>query len=165
MELGVKVCIVEDSQRFILHHQVMERQTDDRVAVGIVQATRRLFPSLNEVSFDKGFHSVANRKALEAELDLVAMGKKGRLSAADKEREAEASFVKARRQHAAVESAINGLEHGGLDSCPDHGIQGFKRYVALAVLARNVQRLGGVVREREAQAKSRPPPQTLAKAA
>jgi hypothetical protein len=41
-----------------------------------------------------------------------------------------------RRQHSAVESAINALEVHGLDRCPDHGIKGFERYVALAVLAK-----------------------------
>jgi hypothetical protein len=48
-----------------------------------------------------------------------------------------------------VESAINGLEDFGLDLCPDHGIVGFKRYVALAVLARSLHHLGVVVRERD----------------
>ncbi len=46
-----------------------------------------------------------------------------------------------------VESAINALEVHGLDKCPDHGIDGFKRYVALAVVARNIQRLGAVLRQ------------------
>ena len=36
----------------------------------------------------------------------------------------------------AVESAINALEAHGLDRCPDHGIDGFKRYIALAVFTR-----------------------------
>ena len=39
---------------------------------------------------------------------------------------------------------MESLEQHGLDRCPDHGIDGFKRYVALAVLARNVQRLGAL---------------------
>lgn len=56
-----------------------------------------------------------------------------------------------------MESAINGLEHFGLDLCPDHGILGFKRYVALAVLARNIHRLGVVLRERTARTKARAP--------
>jgi len=46
--------------------------------------------------------------------------------------------IRLRHQHSAVESAINALEQHGLDQCPDHGITGFKRYVALAVLARNI---------------------------
>ncbi|MFT5085468.1 MAG: IS5 family transposase [Lentisphaeria bacterium] len=39
-------------------------------------------------------------------------------------------YKKVRRQHSAVESAVNALEQHGLDRCPDHGIDGFKRYVA-----------------------------------
>jgi len=41
---------------------------------------------------------------------------------------------------------------------------GFKRYVALAVLARNIHRLGVVVRERNSRTKARVP-EPLAKAA
>ena len=73
------------------------------------------------------------------------MPKKGRLSEADKARESDPEFVRLRRQHSAVESAINALGVHGLDKCPDHGIDGFKRYVALAIVARNIQRLGAVL--------------------
>jgi len=52
---------------------------------------------------------------------------------------------------AAVESAINALEVHGLDRCLDHGLAGFKRYVALAVVARNIQRLGALLRRQEAE--------------
>ena len=48
-----------------------------------------------------------------------------------------------------MESAINGLEVHGLDRCPDHGIAGFKRYVALAVVARNIHRIGAILAQRE----------------
>jgi IS5 family transposase len=64
-----------------------------------------------------------------------------------KEREHSDEFKRARKQHSAVESAINALEVHGLDVCPDHGIDGFKRYVALAVVARNIQRLGILIRQ------------------
>lgn len=40
MELGLKVCIMEDQHQFLLHHQVMEEQTDDQVAVSMVAETR-----------------------------------------------------------------------------------------------------------------------------
>jgi IS5 family transposase len=127
VELGLKVCILEDQHRFILHHQVMQKQTDDQVAVSMVEKSQANFPSLRAVSFDKGFHSPANRQALEERLALVALPKKGRLSVVDGERETAPAFIKARRQHSAVESAINGLESFGLDLCPDHGISGFQR--------------------------------------
>ena len=82
--------------------------------------------------------------------------KKGRLSQADQARESEPEFIRLRRQHSAVESAINALEAHGLDFCPDHGIDGFRRYVALAIVARNIQRLGAVLREQEAKRRRGP---------
>ena len=62
-----------------------------------------------------------------------------------------------RHKCSAVELAINALEVHGFDTCPDHGIDGFKRYVALAVLVRNIQQLGvkikqqGIKQERRKQ--------------
>ena len=38
-----------------------------------------------------------------------------------------------------------------LDRCLAHGLDGFKRYVALAVVARNIQRLGALLRQQEAE--------------
>jgi transposase, IS5 family len=146
VELGLRVCVLEDRNGFILHHLVMENETDDKVAMTMVAQAKERFPRLTLCSFDKGFHSPQNQIDLKAELTTVVLPKKGRLSAADKERESAAEFVEARQQHSAVESAINALGVHGLDLCRDHGIDGFKRYVALAVVARNIQRLGAIVR-------------------
>lgn len=145
VELGVKVCILEDQHQFILHHQVMEKKTDDQVTVSMVTQARARFPHLNACSFDKGFHSQENQRELPAHLELVALPRKGKLSRQAQVLEQSADFVKARRAHSAVESAINGLEVHGLDMCPDHGIDGFKRYVALAVVARNIHRIGDIL--------------------
>ncbi len=60
VELGVRVCILEDQHQFILHHHVMEKQTDDQIAVDMVTEAKKRFPGLNACSFDKGFHSPAN---------------------------------------------------------------------------------------------------------
>ena len=155
VELGVRVCVMEDRDRFILHHRVMEKSTDDQVAVAMVDETRQRFPALRAVSMDKGFHSPGNQEALKSRLECVVLPKKGRLSQADKARESEPEFVDLRKQHSAVESAINALEVHGLDKCPDHGINGFKRYIALAVAARNIQRLGAVLRRQEQEAAQR----------
>ncbi|MEA1868459.1 MAG: hypothetical protein U9N19_10255, partial [Thermodesulfobacteriota bacterium] len=57
-------------------------------------------------------------------------------------------FIQARRKHSAVESSINDLENHGLD-CLDHGIDDFKRYVALAVVARNIQIIGHILQQKE----------------
>ena len=45
------------------------------------------------MSLDKGFHTPANRRELAERLGLVAMPKKGRLSAADRERKSDPAFV------------------------------------------------------------------------
>lgn len=151
VELGLRVCVLEDSMGFILHHKVMENETDDKVAVPMVKETKDKFHNLSVCSFDKGFHSQQNQIELNDELDRVVMPKKGRLSLADKEREYSSEFIEARQKHSAVESAINALGVHGLDMCPDNGIDGFKRYVALAVVSRNILRLGAIVRSLESK--------------
>jgi len=158
VELGVKVCILEDQHQFILHHQVMQQTSDDQVTVSMVTDAKKRFPNLNACSFDKGFHSPVNQIALKEQLELVALPRKGKLSQTAQAAEQTDEFVKARRAHSAVESAINALEVHGLEMCPDHGINGFKRYVALAVVARNIHRIGAIVWAQEqarAQRKSR----------
>ncbi len=142
VELGLKVCVLEDQYGFILHHHVMQNETDEQIAIPMVAQAQNKFPDLSVCSFDKGFHSPRNQEGLPEYLDRVVLPKKGRLSLKDKEREHSEEFIKTRYQHAAVESAINALEVHGLDRCPDHGVHGFERYVSLAVLARNIQQLG-----------------------
>ena len=154
VEFGVKVCLLEDQYRFILHHQVMEKQRDDQVTVSMVTEAMTRFPQLAACSFDKGFHSKENQVALQEHLTLVALPRKGKLSKVAQEIEQSADFVKARRAHSAVESAINALEVHGLDLCRDHGIKGFKRYVAWAVVTRNIHRIGALLWEQE-QARAR----------
>src|SRR4030066_1319676 len=119
MELGVKVCVLEDQHQFILHHEVMQQTTDDQVAVSMVAQAQQRFANLNACSFDKGFHSPENQLALKAQLELVALPRKGKLSQSAQAAEQSPGFVKGRRAHSAVESAINALEVHGLDRCPD----------------------------------------------
>ncbi len=151
VELGLKVCIIEDQYRFILHHQVMENVTDSDIAISIIEETKKRFPNLRAISYDKGFHSPDNQIGLKKLLEKVILPKKGKLSKTDKAHESEPEFRKLRRQHSAVESAINALEVHGLDICPDHGIKGFRRYVALAVLARNIHRFGVLLSHQDAK--------------
>jgi transposase, IS5 family len=151
VELGLRVCILDDQYGFILHHHVMEHQTDDQVAVFMIQESQKRFPELNQCSFDQGFHTPENQIKLRALLEHVILPKKGRLSKAQLLHEGSERFIQAKRQHSAVESAINALEVHGLDVCPDHGLEGYKRYVALAIVSRNIQKLGAIIRDRNRQ--------------
>ena len=149
VEVGVRVCILEDHHRFVRHHRVMEQQTDDHVTVARVKETPPRVADLAACSVDTGFHSPANQQELRAPLTLVAVPRKGHRSQPAHAVERAADFVKARRQHSAGESAINALEVHGLARCPDQGMRGFTRDVALAVVARNIQRIGAILREQE----------------
>jgi len=155
VELGQRVCILEDSMGYILHHHVMVRETDDKIAILMVEEGQKRFENLRLVSFDKGFYSPNNQQKLQEKLDLVVMPKKGKWSKKDRLIETGEEFVAARKQHSAVESAINALEVHGLDCCPDHGTDGFDRYVALAVVARNIQKLGTTLLLKEKQREAR----------
>jgi hypothetical protein len=159
------VCVLEDQYQFILHHEVMEKQTDDQVAVPMVVETRERFPELVTCSFDKGFHSPQNQQELGEHLDVVALPRKGKLSEKNREKESSEEFLRVRKKHSAVESAINGLEVHGLDRCPDKGIEGFKRYVSLAITARNIQRIGAIIVRQEQKRQERRRKKTLKQAA
>jgi len=150
-ELGLKVCVVKDQFGFLLHYRVMQKEMDDQIAVPIIKETKERFPQLISCSFDKGFHSPDNQKDLSVLLDKVILPRKGKLSAINKKIENSEEFKEARRKHSAIESSINALENHGLDRCPDHGIHGFKRYVGLAVLARNIQILGHILQQKQLQ--------------
>jgi hypothetical protein len=149
VELGVMVGIVEDQHQFILHHRIMQHEVDVEVAVRMIQETKQRFPALSSCSFDQGFHSPGNQRELSGLLETVILPKKGRLSEKDQERQQEVVFIEGRRQHAAVESAIHALEVHGLDRCPDYELPAFKRYVALAIVARNLQILGRYLQQQK----------------
>ncbi len=155
VELGVNVCIVKDQFGFILFQYVMEHETDDKVAVPIIKAVQSRFDNFTGCSFDKGFHSPNNQDELGYILDKLVLPKKGYLSEERKQIEYSDEFIKARRKHSAVESSINALENGGLDRCPDHGVLGFKRYVGLAVLARNLHTIGDILQKKEIELEKR----------
>ena len=76
VELGLRVCIMEDSHGFILHSLICQKTTDDNVTVPMVEATKAPFPSFNACSFDKGFHSPDNQKELKSHIDQVGLPKK-----------------------------------------------------------------------------------------
>lgn len=162
VELGLNVCVMESSAGFILHHKVMQKCTDSEIAVDMVKEAKALFPTLNACSFDKGFHSPENQKMLAELLDHVVLPVKGKRSKAGQAVESDKDFVAARRQHSAVESGINALEVHGLDRCPDRGLDHFKRYIALAIVGRNLQKLGSILQARALKKKQRQEPQRRA---
>ncbi len=149
VELGVPVCVLEDDCGFILHHRIMWKGSDVDHAQPMVEETQFLFPSLRACSFDRGFHSPANRVRLDELLAENVLPRKGRWSKADRERESGSKFVAMRKKHPGIESKINGLEHHGLARVRAYGADGFERVVALSVVASNIHHLGRLLRRKK----------------
>jgi len=147
IEFGHRVLIVQDRVGFILKAQVMDHTTDDKVAVPVMTQLQQYYGGkIKAVSFDKGFYSHDNLVELQKIIALVCLPKKGKLSEEDKKRESAPEFGKVRKWHSGIESAIHALGTGnGLALCRDKKYEGYRRYLALGVLARNVQVLGSLL--------------------
>ncbi len=150
-ELGVRFCIVEDQYGFILNQRMMYRQQGKQMVVDFMKDTKTIYERFLACSFDKGFHSAKDDAGLTSRDYLEQLGitaylpVQGRPNKQDKERQSQDEFRKNRKQHAAVESAINSLEHHGLDRCPDKGQPAFSRYAAAACCGFNLHRLGSLI--------------------
>ncbi len=112
-ELGLPVALVEDEHRLAYH--ILWDTSDVEVAVAIIDAVQAAFPAFNACSFDRGFHSLKNREALDARLALNALPKNGKLSLAERARKRAPAFKAAQRQQPAAESCLAnfGLRGGG----------------------------------------------------
>ena len=144
-QFGRLVLLYEDAHGFISHHYVMPRDTQDQDVA--VEQTRKLQERLNhrveDISFDRGFHSPENQKRLVEIVSNVCLPKPGSKQSVDQEQTASVKFHQAKQRHPGIESAIGALQTGnGLVRCRDVGEVGFERYVALAVLGRNIHALG-----------------------
>ena len=107
VELGKRVCVLEDQFGFILHHQVMDNEADSQVAVSMIKAIQAKVSHLSSCRFDKAFYSPENKRILSQWLDRVILPKKGRLTKEESQEVSTLEYIHFRYQHAAIESAIN----------------------------------------------------------
>jgi transposase, IS5 family len=162
VELGHKLLLATDQQPLIQDYAVLlsAAEVDQSVPVTDRLLGRYGAGSIASVSFDKGFTRAADRELLSLYVPEVIMPKRGKKNAAETERESEKKFVALRKQHSAVESEINSLEHHGLNRCLDVGIKGYQRYVGYGVMSYNLHIIG-----RELLSRQRARGDTLALAA
>jgi len=155
VELGHKVLITTDQYSLILDYTVMEQSSDVKETLPVADRLLTQYGArLQSWSVDKGFSAQDDRELLELFIPEVIMPKKGRRSQADQARETQPTFRRLRRQHSAIESNINALEHHGLNRCPDKGWSGFQRYVGFGVLAYNLHKIGHRLLEHDRQHQS-----------
>jgi IS5 family transposase len=159
VEIGHNTSITTDQYHFILTHKVLEKEVDKEQPQPLAEDIKANylntgFYKLASSSFDRGFYSKDNDDCWKEICETVVMPKPGKKSKIRQAEESEPQFKHFKKKHSAVESNINELEHAGVSRVPDRGIDGFKRYVALGVLAYNIKRLGKVIADKEAGKKS-----------
>ena len=144
VELGHKVLLTTDQHGLILDYKVMDQLNDADEVIALADRLLGRYGSTGvaSLSFDRGFSRMEDRQLLELYIPEVIMPKRGKRNSQEQAREQQRSFAVLRRQHNAIESDINALEHHGLDRCPDKGWHGFKRYVGFGVLAYNLHKIG-----------------------
>ena len=148
VELGHNALITTDQFGFIVDHEVLVGQGDKAQPIPLAKRIKKRFTegyTLNSISFDRGFFSTLAKQALQKDFEQVIMPRKGNKTPEQEQEENTKTFVALRKKHSAIESNINELEHSGANRVPDKGLDRFKKYVALGVLAYNLKRLGKLV--------------------
>jgi transposase, IS5 family len=145
IQFGHNVLVIEDAAGFVVDHRVVENGVlDQDLVVPVMKKLQQKFAGkIKSASFDRGFHTPANQKDLAEIVANPCIAAKGREKGRQQQKEGTVAFRKARQNHPGVESAIGALQAGnGLKRCRDRSKRGYERYVALAVLGRNLQTLG-----------------------
>ena len=149
VEFGLRVSISSDQHGFILTHTTMEKEHDVDVAIPMIIKVKEDFPNIYSASFDRGYHSPSNQERLGELVQKLILPKKGKISKNKQyEIKKDQEYQILRRKHSAVESNINAVEHHALDRCPDRGIDNFKKYVSMSVLAHNIHQIGALIQHK-----------------
>jgi hypothetical protein len=157
VELGHKLLLATDQNQLIQDYAVLIKQAevDQSLPVADRLLGRYGAGGVASLSFDKGFTRAQDRELLSLYIPEVVMPKRGKKNTAETQRESGRKFVALHRQHSAVESEINSLEHHGLNRCLDVGLEGYLRYAGLGVMSYNLHVIG---REWLARARARHQP-------
>ena len=145
VQFGRLLLVYEDAAGFVVHHHLLPRDKGDRDVV--VDQTRVLQQILSgkmeSLSLDRGFHTPENQVQLQQIVKHPCLPKPGAKQAAKQEETASIQFRQARQRHSGVESAIGALQSGnGMKRCRDRSEIGFTRYLAIAILGRNLHTFG-----------------------
>jgi IS5 family transposase len=152
VQFGHLTLVVEDAAGFICHYKVLAMGEQDREVVVPEMRTlqSRLGGKVKAASFDRGFHSPENQEQLTKIFKHPCVPTTGSRKSQRQEEKATVEFRAARQRHPGIESAIGALQSGnGLNRCRDHSYVGFRRYVGLGILGRNLHMLGKILLQRD----------------
>lgn len=157
-EYGHLLYLVEDQAHFIVDFRILENGLTeaDILLPQMRQLQRRSKNKIKSASFDQGFYTPKNLKGLRKIVEVACLPPKGRPRDEVKELQSTPAYRASRRRHAGIESAIHALVWGnGLVRCPDKGLVGYRRYVALGIVGRNLQTLGTILLKQARRADAR----------
>jgi transposase, IS5 family len=151
VELGHRLLIGTDQHQLIQDYDVPVGQVDVNQSVPVAGRLLGRYGAgaIASLSFDKGFTRAQDRELISLYVPEVVMPKRGKKNAAETQRESGKKFVALRKQHSAVESEINSLEHHGLNRCLDVGLPAYLRYVGYGVMSYNLHVIGRELLARE----------------
>ena len=144
VEFGHRLLLSTEQHGLIIDYKVMEGGSEPGEIVPVVHRLRERFgaDSIASLSTDKGFVSEANRQELEELVGEVVMPKKGRLNAAERERESTRRWKKLKNRHSAIESDINSSGAPRARPLSGQGAERLQTLRRLGVLAYNLHRIG-----------------------
>jgi hypothetical protein len=152
VQFGHLTLVVEDAAGFICHYKVLAKGEQEReIVVPQMRGLQNRFGGkIKNASFDRGFHSPENQQELAKIFAHPCVPTTGSRKSQQQEETATVEFRAARQRHPGIESAIGALQSGnGLDRCRDHTYVGFRRYVGLGILGRNLHVLGKILLRRD----------------
>jgi len=153
IQFGHNVLVIEDAVGFICHYEVVKRGVLDQelVVPVMTKLQKRLGGKIERASFDRAFHTPQNQEQLAKVVRHPCIASKGQEAGRQQQEEGSVEFREGRQHHPGVESAINALQSGnGQERCRDRSERGYERYIALAVLGRNLHVLGTLLLAQDA---------------
>ncbi len=148
VELGKMLSITTNQNHQIIHYHIHTKEKDSEIVTIIAKEILEKI-KVAQWSFDKGYYSKSNKILLQKSVAELIMPKKGKRNKEEEKEETNKRYRKLRKQHNAIESNINELEHRGLNRCPDRGETHFNSYIALGITAYNLKKQGKELRHQE----------------
>ena len=142
VEFGHMIQIQQVAQKFITDYEAFKNKpVEHQLLAPALQSHRALFGRYPEaLAADKGYYESTDAvKNLGRKVKLVAIGKKGRRTAEETEREHDPAFRHAQRFRAGVEGSISFLKRVlGLLRCFNKGWEHFAATVGATVFSHNL---------------------------
>jgi IS5 family transposase len=142
IEFGHMIALQQVEKKFITDYEVFHRKPIDYTLIDpALESHRRVFgENPKGLSGDKGFYESMDKiRALEEEIDVVSIGKKGKRTEEEAERESNEAFKLGQLFRAGIEGTISFLKRAlGLWRCRTKGLEHYCASVGSTVFVHNL---------------------------